>query len=376
VAGRLFLVLPHLIVLAYLGVAAVVVAVIGWFGALYLGRLPRLAADFLPGYLRWQTRVYAYVFLLTDVYPPFSVRDSAYPVRVTAQPGRLNRWSVAFRLVFAVPALVVAATVTYGIATVVLVAGWLIVLVNGRLPTPLHQTFAAFIRYQVRLNAYLALVTSEYPWGLLGDPETNESSAPASSTALHLTSLTPGAPEWQPEPPSPVHDPYWQVVLTSRAKNLVVFVLVLGVASVMAVNITTAVSRYNRLHNDEAAGARVQSAYQALGGDVIGYESQTRSCETATQPLPCLTNAAQTVARAFTVFDQRLTATAVPASALSARGRLMVDSAEAERAFAQLSASNSAGRYQLTIESTGLPQLLNRFDQDYERLGAQLDDLG
>jgi hypothetical protein len=166
------------------------------------------------------------------------------------------------------------------------------------------------------------------------------------------------------------------VVLSSRAKNLVVFVLVLGVASVMALNITTAVSRYNRLHDDEAAGSRVQSAYQSLGGDVIGYETQTRACETTVEPLPCLTNAAQTVSRAFTVFDQRLSATAVPASALSARGRLMDDSVEAERAFHQLSASNSAGHYQLTIESTGLPQLLGRFDQDYERLGAQLDDLG
>lgn len=365
VAGRLFLVLPHLIVLAYLGVAAVVVAVIGWFGALYLGRLPRVAADFLPGYLRWQTRVYAYLFFLTDVYPPFSVRDCAYPVRVTTKPGRLNRWSVAGRLVLVLPALVVAATVTDGIATVVLVAAWLIVLVSGRLPSSLHQMFAAFIRYQVRVIAYLGLVTSQYPWGLVGDPELNESSVIAAGSA-----------PWQPHPPSPVHDPYWRVVLTPRAKNLVVVVLVLAVAAVVALNITTTISRYDRLHNDETAGARIQSAYQSLGGDVIGYESETRSCDDTVEPLPCLTDVALTVAQAFTVFDHRLTATSVPASAVSARVRVMDDSAEAARAFRQLSASDSPGRYQLIIESTDLPQLLSRFDQDYERLGSQLDDLG
>jgi hypothetical protein len=369
VAARLFLALPHLIVLCFLGVAAVVVAVIGWFAALYLGRLPRFAADFLSGYLRWQARVYAYLFLLTDVYPPFSPQDSAYPVRLTTQPGPLNRWSVAFRLVLAVPALAVAATVTYGIATVVLVVTWLIVLVNGRLPDSLHQTFAAFIRYEVRLNGYLAMVTSEYPWGLLGDPETN-SSADAESTSIA------GVTHWQPAPPSPVHDPYWQVVLTSRAKNLIVFVLILGVASVVAVNVITTMSRYNQLHTDEAAGARVQSAYQSLGGAVIGYESRTRSCENTIQPLHCLTNAAETVSRAFAVFDRRLTATSVPSSATSARARLTADSAQAERDFGQLSASNSAGHYQLAIESTKLPQLLSRFDQDYERLGTQLDDFG
>jgi hypothetical protein len=361
VAGRLFLVLPHLILLAYLGVAAVAVTVIGWFAALFLGRLPRLTADFLPGYLRWQTRVSAYLFLLTDVYPPFSVRDSAYPVRVTTETGRLGRWSVAGRLLLALPALVVAAAVTYGIATVLLVVAWLIVLVTGRLPSSLHQTFAAFIRYQVRVAAYLGLVTSAYPWGLLGDPET---------TAVA------GVSDWQPHPPSPVHDPYWRVVLTARAKNLVVFLLLFAVASAAVVNITVTLSRYDQLHRDEAAGTRIQNAYQTLGGDVIGYETQTRVCDGTTEPLPCLTTAALTVARAFTVFDRHLTATSVPAAALAARVRVMDDSAEAARAFRQLSASNSPGYYQLTIESTDLPRLLSRFDQDYERLGAQLDDLG
>jgi hypothetical protein len=32
-------------------------------------------------------RVYAYTFLLTDVYPPFSLADADYPVRVAAMPG-------------------------------------------------------------------------------------------------------------------------------------------------------------------------------------------------------------------------------------------------------------------------------------------------
>ena len=76
------------------------------------------------------------------------------------------------------------------------------------------------------------------------------------------------------------------MVLTSRAKNLVVFALLLGVASLAAVNITTAISRYNRLHSDEVAGARIQNAYQSLGGDVIGYESQTRACDSTTDPCP------------------------------------------------------------------------------------------
>ena len=84
---RILMVIPQLIVLGLLGVAVYVITIIGWFGALFTGRLPVFAADFLTGYLRWMARVYAYTFLLTDVYPPFSLADADYPVRVAAMPG-------------------------------------------------------------------------------------------------------------------------------------------------------------------------------------------------------------------------------------------------------------------------------------------------
>lgn len=368
VAVRLFLAFPHVVILGLLGLVAVVVTVIGWFGALFLGRLPRRAADFLSGYLRWQTRLYAYLFFLTDVYPPFSWADAAYPVRVTTQPGRLNRGAVAFRLVLAVPAVIVALTATYGIATVVVIVTWAVVLVTGRLPSSVHEAFAAFVRYQSRLNGYLVMVTSEYPWGLLGDPEADAPVATTFGSAV--------APVWQPIPPTPVHDPYWRVVLTPPAKNLIVFVLVLGVASVVAVNVTSAVSRYNRLQNVEMASSRVHDAYQTLSGAVIRYQSRTNSCESSAQPLPCLTGAAHSVAQAFNAFGQRLSTTMVPAVAVSAKSVLVADSGRAERDFDQLSASTTAGRYQLVIESSNLSQLLIRFDGDYGQLGTRLSSVG
>src|SRR5260370_8494511 len=66
---RIFMVIPQLVVLWLLGIAALVVVIIGWFGALFTGRLPVFAADFLTGYLRWVTRVAADLFLLTHVVP-------------------------------------------------------------------------------------------------------------------------------------------------------------------------------------------------------------------------------------------------------------------------------------------------------------------
>jgi hypothetical protein len=73
VAFRLFLVIPHLIVLWLLGVAWFVTTLIGWFAILFTGEFPALLYHFGIGMLRWNIRVEAYALLLTDEYPPFSL---------------------------------------------------------------------------------------------------------------------------------------------------------------------------------------------------------------------------------------------------------------------------------------------------------------
>jgi len=70
---RIFMVIPHLIVLWALGIAASVVAFIAWWAILFTGRYPRWAFDFIAGYIRWYTRVSGYYLLLTDKYPPFNI---------------------------------------------------------------------------------------------------------------------------------------------------------------------------------------------------------------------------------------------------------------------------------------------------------------
>ena len=162
--------IPQLIVLWLLGIAAIVITIIGWFGALFTGRLPVFAADFLTGYLRWLSRVYAYEYLLTDVYPPFTLDDADYPVRLAVMPGRLNRLAVLFRFFLLIPCWIVQAVVTYGALTIFMFVTWLIVLIRGQMPDSIHQALAAVLRYQVRTLGFALMLTSAYPGGLFGDP--------------------------------------------------------------------------------------------------------------------------------------------------------------------------------------------------------------
>ncbi|MFC8719166.1 DUF4389 domain-containing protein [Kitasatospora sp. NPDC057198] len=208
---RLLLLVPQYVVLWLLSIVAFAVVVIGWFGALFGGRLPRFAADWLSGYLGYATRVHASSLLLTDRYPPFRFDAPDHPVRIELRPGGpLNRLAVFFRLLLAVPAAIVEGLLMTGWWALSFVS-WLVVLVLGRMPEALFGATAAVLRYWMRLQAYLMMLTSAYPKAVFGDPADSE-------------------------PPRSATRP---LVLTGAAKALLVVYLVLGVIGSAAGSVTT-----------------------------------------------------------------------------------------------------------------------------------------
>ena len=69
------LALPHYVVLAFLAIGAVFAVLVAWFSILFTGRYPRSLFEYVEGVLRWSLRVEAYAwFMLTDEYPPFTLR--------------------------------------------------------------------------------------------------------------------------------------------------------------------------------------------------------------------------------------------------------------------------------------------------------------
>lgn len=73
VGFRIFLLIPHAIVLLFIGIAWFFTAVIGWFAILFTGSYPEGLYNFAIGYMRWSMRVSAYALLMRDEYPPFSL---------------------------------------------------------------------------------------------------------------------------------------------------------------------------------------------------------------------------------------------------------------------------------------------------------------
>jgi len=68
-AFRIVLAVPAYVLAYVLGVVLEVVAIIGWFVALALGRMPRGMRDLMAYCVRYQAQTYAYLLLLTSRYP-------------------------------------------------------------------------------------------------------------------------------------------------------------------------------------------------------------------------------------------------------------------------------------------------------------------
>jgi hypothetical protein len=73
IALRLLLALPHIVVLCFLLLGWLVTSVIAWFAILFTGSYPSSMCSFGTGVMRWALRVEAYLLLLVDEYPPFTL---------------------------------------------------------------------------------------------------------------------------------------------------------------------------------------------------------------------------------------------------------------------------------------------------------------
>ena len=73
VGFRFLLALPHLFVLPFVLLAWGLVTIVAWFTILFTGVYPQNIYAFSVGALRWRLRVEAYMLLMVDAYPPFSL---------------------------------------------------------------------------------------------------------------------------------------------------------------------------------------------------------------------------------------------------------------------------------------------------------------
>ncbi len=161
---RLILAIPHLIVAYIYGIAAFVVLIIAWFAILITGRYPESLYGFIAGFVRYYTRILAYTVLLCDAYPPFSGSDDpTYPVRMSfTRLESYSRLKTLFRWLLAIPILVLRYVMNL-LLEIGAFAGWVIILITGKMPRGLFDLMVLANSYTARSDAYLFLLTETYP---------------------------------------------------------------------------------------------------------------------------------------------------------------------------------------------------------------------
>jgi Domain of unknown function (DUF4389) len=183
------LLVPHMIALAFLWTAFVVLTIVAGVAIVFTGQYPRSIFDFNVGVLRWTWRVQFYGpnAYGTDIYPPFALSPTAYPATLDVEyPEHLLRSLVFVKSwLLAIPHLIIVGifsaggswdlrgnsggwTATQlgfpgGLIGICAIIGGVVLLIRRSYPEGLFNFIMGMNRWVYRVIVYVALMTDEYP---------------------------------------------------------------------------------------------------------------------------------------------------------------------------------------------------------------------
>jgi hypothetical protein len=382
---RLVLSFPLFVVALGIVIAAAFVTIAAWFCALITGRVPDDIQRFLTNALRLYANVTAYAFFLTSRWPGISFNPKPNDqVTIDIDHVDLSRWAVFFRYPLLLPANVVGGLLAYGSYPVLSVM-WIWGIITGREPRALHQALSLVLRYQIRYQAYVSMMTPTQPFkGFFGDGDvltpqavTASTSAEASELATAVTSGVAGSiPTVGATATPPATSPLtnrWYVV--KGAKVLLVIMLVLSIPAYF-LPFAFATSTFNsfpfvNLWKTFVARLIVADANDNVTNTMNQFQTSVQGCS-STQSVTCVASAAS---QAYTQLSKQ---TAVlsdriffPSDSLNKAVRYEAALEGLESAMLQLETSTSY-QFDQGVLTTSIPQSVAATNAAYRALNAQL----
>lgn len=163
------LAVPHLLIANVLRSVRQVLTLISLFTVLLTERIPRPLFDMIAMTYRYEWRALSYAIFLHEDYPPFDFQPAAADDGVESHttlsftyPEHLNRWKPLYKWFLAIPHyLVVIALFIAGMFA--FIGGFFAVLFTSEYPEGIRKFLVGIQRYTLRVEAYVGLLTDDYP---------------------------------------------------------------------------------------------------------------------------------------------------------------------------------------------------------------------
>jgi hypothetical protein len=160
---------PHLLIANALSSLRCVLTLVSFFTVLFTKEIPRPLFDAIAMTYRYEWRAISYALFLHEDYPPFSFRAEAaddgvepHTTLSLTYPDQLSRWAPLYKWFLAIPHYFVALALAIGAVGAVLVS-FFAVLFTGTFPLGTRDFIVNAWRYGLRVQAYVGLLTDQYP---------------------------------------------------------------------------------------------------------------------------------------------------------------------------------------------------------------------
>ena len=165
---KVILVIPHLLLLLLFAIVIQVIVWLAYWGIAFTGRIPVWGYEFCEAFIAWAGRTTAWFTGTTDVYPTFGTNEE-HPAQVDISLETAHRSRVLavlgillIRTLLALPHLFILFWLILGTLAMTWF-GYVMVLINGEMPLAVHSYLVRFQRWYVRVWAWIAALTDEYP---------------------------------------------------------------------------------------------------------------------------------------------------------------------------------------------------------------------
>ena len=164
---RLLLAIPWFIVATFWGILFIFTHLFAWVAVVILGRYPQWLYDFNSGVVRFSIRTSAWIYLQTDVWPPFGLSDDpSYPIRVNFAPsGRAPEPPEGVLPDHPRAAGAAGPLLRDQLHPACWPASiaWLTIVFRGYLPEGVNSMLTFLNSFHARVYGYIAILTDDYP---------------------------------------------------------------------------------------------------------------------------------------------------------------------------------------------------------------------